>query len=81
MELHTICNFTFKYSLVTNLGNIGNENLRKFRGEKIRGFLTLHFVHESGAYLYPVYMFFLSPILKCLCTSYSFEYSISWLTN
>ena len=46
-ELHTVLPFTFKYSPVTNLGNIGNENLRKFRGEKIRDFLTLHFVHES----------------------------------
>jgi hypothetical protein len=73
--------FTFKYSPVTNLGNIGNENLRKFRGEKIRDFLTLHFVHESGAFLYHIYIFFLSPVLKGLCTSYSFEYSIYWLTN
>jgi len=79
MELHTVCPFTFKYSPVTNLGNIGNENLRKFRGEKIRDFLPLHFVHESGAYLYRVYMFILSPVLKGLCTNYSFEYSTLFL--
>jgi hypothetical protein len=48
MELHTVCPFTFKYSPVTNLGNIGNENLRKFRGEKIRDFyhFTLYMSQE-----------------------------------